>query len=214
MYSEALPVKGRFGQEKMEVDKIKGTAGEEGRYEEVDSGTYLDMGVTENNNKDYYENYDFGENGIYQNILFKAERRQLFPCKKQKQNVIKRNKSLRIACGIDEKSELNKESFERLLTPSSLINLKDWNAEEETGSKNDIKAKTLFSSKTLFKQCPNPHLGPPEITVKCSNVVQSIYFGKPNISCHPQLCNNHQMKNSGTYLQRENSALRRCTPPI
>ena len=141
-----MPVKGRFCQEKKEVDKIKGTAGEEGRYEEVDSGAYLDMGVTENNNKDYYENYDFGENGIYQNILFKAERRQLFPCKKQKQNVIKRNKSLRIACGIDEKSELNKESFERLLTPSSLINLRDWNAEEETGSKNDIKAKTLFSS--------------------------------------------------------------------
>ena len=31
--------------------------------------------------------------------------------------------------------------------------------------------------KTLFEQCPNPHLGPPEITVKCLNVVQSIYFG-------------------------------------
>ena len=39
-----------------------------------------------------------------------------------------------------------------------------------------MKYMSDYKNKTLSKQCPNPHLGPPEITVKCSNV-QSIYFG-------------------------------------
>ena len=38
-----------------------------------------------------------------------------------------------------------------------------------------------------FSKVPTPTWASPEITVKCSCVVQSIYFGKPKISCHPQL---------------------------
>ena len=36
----------------------------------------------------------------------------------------------------------------------------------------------FYIYKTLFEQCPNPHLGPPETTVKRSWAVQSIYFGR------------------------------------
>ena len=137
VYSEAMPGRGSFGHyhQKLEAREEKA---DESRYEEVDSGAYIDMGRMVNG-KEYYENFDFGENGIYQNILFKSKTTQ-------SQNGIKRNKSLRIACRIeekedDEKSELNVETFDSRLNLSSSI-LRDWDVGGESGS----KAKTLFTS--------------------------------------------------------------------
>ena len=140
-----MPGRGSFGHyhqklEAQENESIEGSE-EEGRYEEVDSDAYVNMGKI--NGKEYYENYDFGENGIYQNILFKSKTTQ-------SQNGIKRNKSLRIACQIeekedDEKSELNVETFDSRLNPSSSI-LRDWDVGGESGRENGLKAKTLFTS--------------------------------------------------------------------
>ena len=131
--SEAIPGRGSFGHchRKMEVKEDEDEVLEEdGRYEEVDLGR--------EKGKEYHENYDFGENGIYQNILFqsKTERNEF-----KIQNGIKRNKSLRIACRIDEKDDDEKSNDER----SSPI-LSDWEVEGETGRANGFKAKTLFTS--------------------------------------------------------------------
>ena len=99
---------------------------EDAKYEEVDSGLGRESG------KEYHENYDFGENGIYQNILFKSKTNEV-----KSQNGIKRNKSLRIACRIDEKDDDEKSNHETL----SPI-LRDWELEGE----NAFKGKTLFTS--------------------------------------------------------------------
>ena len=138
--SEACPGRGSFGHyhQKMEVkEEEEEVLEEDGRYEEVDSGAY-DTDLGREKGKDYHENYDFGENGIYQNILFqsKTERNEV-----KIQNGIKRNKSLRIACRIDEKDDDEKSNDER----SSPI-LSDWEVEGETGRANGFKAKTLFTS--------------------------------------------------------------------
>ena len=130
-----MPGRGSFGHFHQ---KLEAKEKEESRYEEVDSGAYIDMG-RRINGKEYYENFDFGENGIYQNILFKSKTTQ-------SQNGIKRNKSLRIACRIeekedDEKSELNLETFDSRLNLSSSI-LRDW----DVGGESVSKAKTLFTS--------------------------------------------------------------------
>ena len=151
VYSEAMPGRGTFGHyhQKMEPKENKdGRNDDEGRYEEVDGGHYINMGRP--NGKDYYENYDFGENGIYQNILFKSKTEKNKEST-QVQTGIKRNKSLRIACRIEEKeddeetSELNRETFDSLFTPSSSI-LGEWGVEEESGRGTNSKGKTLFTS--------------------------------------------------------------------
>ena len=71
--------------------------------------------------------YDFGENGIYQKILFKSkiDNDKASSSEKALQTGIKRNKSLRLACNADDKDEDEKEAlfcdetFDSLLTSSS-----------------------------------------------------------------------------------------------
>ena len=136
--SEAIPGRGSLvhGHQKLEAkENEEEVVEEDGRYEEVDSGSY-DIDLGRRNGKDYHENYDFGENGIYQNILFKSktEKNEV-----KTQNGIKRNKSLRIACRIDEKDDDEKSELDdETLSPI----LRDWQVEGETG----FKAKTLFTS--------------------------------------------------------------------
>ena len=120
---------------------------EEDKYEDVDHNVYIDMEGMDG--KDFY---DFGENGIYQKILFKSkiDNDKAFSSEKTLQTGIKRNKSLRLACNADDKDEDEKETlffdetFDSLLTSSSSSSmLKDREeGEEAKGS----KIKTLLTS--------------------------------------------------------------------
>ena len=128
--SEASPARGSFGHCHQKKDEAKEDEAleveEDCRYEEVDN---IGPGG-EKGEGDYHENYDFGENGIYQNILFKSKAETN---EAKSQNGIKRNKSLRIACRIDDDEKSNPETLSPIL--------KDWENDE-----NGFKGKTLFTS--------------------------------------------------------------------
>ena len=140
-YGEAIPRLGKYGHCHERRD------GEEDKYEDVDHNVYIDMERMDG--KDFY---DFGENGIYQKILFKSkiDNDKTSSSEKALQTGIKRNKSLRLACNADEKDEDEKETlffdetFDSLLTSSSSSSkLKDREeGEEAKGS----KIKTLLTS--------------------------------------------------------------------
>ena len=140
-YGEAIPRLGKYGHCHERRD------GEEDKYEDVDHNVYIDM-----EGMDGKDLYDFGENGIYQKILFKSkiETDKASSREKASQTGIKRNKSLRLACNADDKDEDEKETlffdetFDSLLTSSSSSSkLKD---QEEVEEAKGSKAKSLLTS--------------------------------------------------------------------